>query len=107
MTISHLINRSTIRSLICTGMSGPRVDNMGLYQLFPLHWAGWVVATLPMHSIVEAKTDVERDAITEKWKEATLSTLTSVIYIVRLPLPFKKHKKFTHWRQNQRLSLSI
>jgi hypothetical protein len=57
--------------------------NMVFDHLFPLHRAGWMVATAPIYSIIEAKTTAARDNIIEKWKEATLSTLTSVIYIVR------------------------
>lgn len=58
-------------------------SDMEFGHVFPLHWAGWAVATLPVHTIIEVKTLDEKNDVTEKWKEATLSTLTSVIYIVR------------------------
>lgn len=57
---------------------------MELSYIFPLHWAGWVVAIYPVQSIIEASTPQEQDSITENWKNSTLSALNSVIYIVSM-----------------------
>jgi hypothetical protein len=55
-----------------------------LSQLLPLHWAGWAVAVAPIHAIINVRTLAEEEVITEKWKESTLATLTTGIYIVRM-----------------------
>jgi hypothetical protein len=56
--------------------------DMDVSRMFPMHWAGWTVAQAPISAIIDAKTPQEREMIIQKWKRATVSTLTSVIYIV-------------------------